>query len=192
VDVAPFRDFAPIFHFHLANCASRRCARRSTAYSDRAKRLNPNIVFSSRDSYQRRGHLTVSNVGSYRLTLPRTSKLVIRHLARRARIPNLIHMQVVSAFRRCSCFVGGRDVKWRQWRKLKSKKNQPVVVEPATSEMLSNFDSIRSTVILPIRFSTPYPPVTYSRVPNKISRKSRAKQYADPSSDRLTTKPMVV
>jgi len=38
----------------------------------RADRLNPNIVFSKRDSYQRRGHLTVSEVGSYRLTLPRT------------------------------------------------------------------------------------------------------------------------
>ena len=29
VDGAPFRDFARILHFHLANCASRRCARRA-------------------------------------------------------------------------------------------------------------------------------------------------------------------
>jgi len=49
-----------------------RCARLTGAYSDRADRLKPNIVFSKRDSYQRRGHLTVSKVGSYRLTLPRT------------------------------------------------------------------------------------------------------------------------
>jgi len=46
---------------------------RTGAYSDRVDRLNPNIVFSKRDSYQRRGHLTVSEVESYRLTLPRTS-----------------------------------------------------------------------------------------------------------------------
>jgi hypothetical protein len=50
-----------------------RRAERTEAYSDHADRLNPNIVFSKRDSYQRRGHLTVSEVESYRLTLPRTS-----------------------------------------------------------------------------------------------------------------------
>jgi len=54
-----------------------RCGRRArlTAaymYSDCANRLNPNIVFSKRDSYQRRGHLTVSEVELYRLTLPRS------------------------------------------------------------------------------------------------------------------------
>jgi len=46
-----------------------RRAERSATYSDR---LNPNIVFSKRDSYQQREHLTVSKVESYRLTLPRT------------------------------------------------------------------------------------------------------------------------
>jgi hypothetical protein len=51
---------------------SGRRAERTGAYSDCADRLNPNIVFSKRDSYQRRGHLTVSEVASYRLTLPRT------------------------------------------------------------------------------------------------------------------------
>jgi hypothetical protein len=53
-----------------ARCGRR--ADRSATYSDRADRLNPNIVFSKRDSYQRREHLTVSKVESYRLTLPRT------------------------------------------------------------------------------------------------------------------------
>ena len=47
-------------------------AERSATYSDRADRLNPNIVFTKRDSYQQREHLTVSKVESYRLTLPRT------------------------------------------------------------------------------------------------------------------------
>jgi len=46
---------------------SGRRAERTPAYSDRADRLNPNIVFSKRDTYQRRGHLTVSEVESYRL-----------------------------------------------------------------------------------------------------------------------------
>jgi hypothetical protein len=46
---------------------------RARACIDRANRLNPNIIeFSKRDSYQSRGHLTVSKVISYRLTLPRT------------------------------------------------------------------------------------------------------------------------
>jgi len=45
---------------------------RTGAYSDRTDRLNPNIVFSKRYSYQRRGHLTVSEVESWWLTLPRT------------------------------------------------------------------------------------------------------------------------
>ena len=52
--------------------ADARRARLTAAYSDLADRLNPNIVFFKRDSYQRRGHLTVSKVESYRLTLPRT------------------------------------------------------------------------------------------------------------------------
>jgi len=51
---------------------SGRRVERTPAYSDRADRPNPNIVVSKRDSYQRRGHLTVSEVESYRLTLPRT------------------------------------------------------------------------------------------------------------------------
>ena len=53
---------------------SGRRAERTGAYSDRADRPNPNIVFSQRDSYQRRGHLTVSEVESYRLTLPRSTR----------------------------------------------------------------------------------------------------------------------
>jgi hypothetical protein len=52
-----------------------RCAERKGAYRDRADRLNPNIVLSKRDSYQRRGHLTVSKVGSCRLTLPRSKEI---------------------------------------------------------------------------------------------------------------------
>jgi len=52
---------------------SGRRAERTGAYSDRADRLKPNIVFSKRDSYQRRGHSTVSKVESYMLTLPRSS-----------------------------------------------------------------------------------------------------------------------
>jgi len=53
-----------------ARCGRR--AERSDTNSDRADRLKPNIVFSKRDSYQRREHLTVCKVASYRLTLPRT------------------------------------------------------------------------------------------------------------------------
>ena len=51
---------------------SGRRARLTAAHSDGADRLKPNIVFSKRDSYQRREHLTVCKVESYRLTLPRT------------------------------------------------------------------------------------------------------------------------
>ena len=51
---------------------SGRRAERTPADSDRADRLKPNIVFSNRDSSQRRGHLTVCKVAFYRLTLPRT------------------------------------------------------------------------------------------------------------------------
>ena len=54
---------------------SGRRAKRTGAYSDRADRPNPNIVFSKRDSCKRRGHsTTVSEVESYRLTLPRIDK----------------------------------------------------------------------------------------------------------------------
>jgi len=53
-----------------ARCGRR--AERKPTYSHRADRLKPNIVFSKRDSYQRRGHLTVCKVASNRLTLPRT------------------------------------------------------------------------------------------------------------------------
>ena len=53
-----------------ARCGRR--AERSATYNDRADRLNPNVEFSKRDSYQRREHLTVSMVGSYGLTLSRT------------------------------------------------------------------------------------------------------------------------
>jgi len=53
-----------------ARCGRR--ARLAAADSDRADRLQPNIVVSKRDSYQRRGRLTVSKDESYRLTLPRT------------------------------------------------------------------------------------------------------------------------
>jgi len=51
---------------------SGRRAERTPAYGDLTDRLKPNIVFSKRDSYQRREHLTVSKVESYRRTLPRT------------------------------------------------------------------------------------------------------------------------
>jgi len=51
------------------------------AYSDRADRLNPNIVLSERGSYQRRGHLTVSEVEFYRLTLPRTELFYVPQMA---------------------------------------------------------------------------------------------------------------
>ena len=54
----------------VARCGG--CAERTPADSDRADRLKPNVVFSKRDSYQRREHLTVCKVESYRLTLPRT------------------------------------------------------------------------------------------------------------------------
>jgi len=53
-----------------ARCGRR--AERTPTYSDRTDRLKPNIVFSKRDSNQRRGHLTVCKVASNRLTLPRT------------------------------------------------------------------------------------------------------------------------
>jgi hypothetical protein len=53
-----------------ARCGRR--AERTPTCSDRADRLRPNIVFSNRDSYQRRGHVTVCKVASYRLTMPRT------------------------------------------------------------------------------------------------------------------------
>ena len=43
VNDTPSRDFAHILHFHLAIRASRRIARRSGVYGDRAERLNPNI-----------------------------------------------------------------------------------------------------------------------------------------------------
>jgi hypothetical protein len=58
---------------------SGRRARLTAAYRDRADRLNPNIVFSKRYSYQRRGHLTVSKVESYRLTLPRSAYALITY-----------------------------------------------------------------------------------------------------------------
>jgi hypothetical protein len=55
-----------------------RCAERTSAYSDRADRLNPKNVPSKRGSYQRRGQLTVNMVGSCILTLPRNEKYVLR------------------------------------------------------------------------------------------------------------------
>ena len=54
----------------VARCGG--CAERTGACSDRVDRLKPNIVISKRGSYQRRGHLTICKVASYRLTLPRT------------------------------------------------------------------------------------------------------------------------
>ena len=60
---APFRDFARILHFHLAIRASRRIARRSGVYGDRAERLNPNIWFSSRDSYHRSEKTPITGLG---------------------------------------------------------------------------------------------------------------------------------
>jgi hypothetical protein len=49
-----------------------RLAERTSSHGDRADRLKPTNVLSKRDSYQRRGHLTVCKVAFYRLTLPRT------------------------------------------------------------------------------------------------------------------------
>ena len=63
VNDTPSRDFAHILHFHLANPASRRIARRSGVYGDRAERLNPNIWFSSRDSYQRSEKTPINGLG---------------------------------------------------------------------------------------------------------------------------------
>ena len=64
--------------FGEISARSGRRAERTGAYSDRADRLNPNIVFSKRDSYQRRGHLAVSEVDeSYRLTLPRSTLSIL-------------------------------------------------------------------------------------------------------------------
>jgi len=73
VNGGPLRVMAILRMFGEIAARSGRRAERTLACSDRADRLNPNIVFSKRDSYQRRGHLTVSEVESYRLTLPRTS-----------------------------------------------------------------------------------------------------------------------
>jgi len=72
VNGRPSRVLAILRMFGEIAARSGRRAERTGAYSDRADRLNPNIVFSKRDSYQRRGHLTVSEVESYRLTLPRS------------------------------------------------------------------------------------------------------------------------
>ena len=71
VNGRPSRVLAILRMFGEFAARSGRRAERTGAYSDRADRLNPNIVFSKRYSYQRRGHLTVSEVESYRLTLPR-------------------------------------------------------------------------------------------------------------------------
>jgi hypothetical protein len=67
----PSRVLAILRMFGEIAARSGRRAERTGAYSDHADRLNPNVVFSKRNSYQRRGHLTVSEVESYRLTLPR-------------------------------------------------------------------------------------------------------------------------
>ncbi len=69
VNGAPSRVLTILRMFGEIAARSGRRAERSATYSDRADRLNPNIVFSKRDSYQRRGHLTVSEVESHRLTL---------------------------------------------------------------------------------------------------------------------------
>jgi len=66
------RDLAILRMFDEIATRCGRRARLTAAHSDRADRLNPNIVFSKRDAYQWRGHLTVSEVESHRLTLPRT------------------------------------------------------------------------------------------------------------------------
>jgi len=69
VNGAPSRVLTILLMFGgiAARCGRR--AERSATYSHRADRLNPNIVFPKRDSYQWREHLTVTNVTSYRLTL---------------------------------------------------------------------------------------------------------------------------
>jgi len=61
----------PVGPFSVGNVGNwGRRARLTAGNSDRADRLKPNIAFSRPDSYQRRGHLTVSKVESYRPTLP--------------------------------------------------------------------------------------------------------------------------
>ena len=60
---APFRDFARILHFPLANCASRRRALWGSSHGDRAERMNLNIWSSSRDSYQRREETPINRLG---------------------------------------------------------------------------------------------------------------------------------
>jgi hypothetical protein len=78
VNGRPSRVLAILRSFGEFAARSGRRAEQTGAYSDRADRLNPNIVFSKRYSYQRRGHLTVSEVESYRLTLPRV-RVSLRH-----------------------------------------------------------------------------------------------------------------
>ena len=70
----PSRVLAILRMFGEIAARSGRRAERNPTYSDSADRLKPNIVFSMRDSYQRREHLTVCKVESYRLTLPRSQK----------------------------------------------------------------------------------------------------------------------
>ena len=72
VNGCPSRVLAILRMFGEIAARSGRRAERTPADSDRADRLKPNIVFSDRDSFQRRGHLTVCKVAFYRLTLSRT------------------------------------------------------------------------------------------------------------------------
>jgi len=72
VNGCPSRVLAVLRMFGGISAESGRRAERTPANSDRADRLKPNIVFSNRDSFQRRGHSTVCKVAFYRLTLPRS------------------------------------------------------------------------------------------------------------------------
>ena len=72
VNGCPSRVLATLRMFGEIAARSGRRAERTPADSDRADRLKANIVFSSQDYFQRRGHLTVCKVAFYRLTLPRT------------------------------------------------------------------------------------------------------------------------
>ena len=81
----PSRVLAILRMFGEIAARSGRRAERTLARSDRADRPNPNIVFSRRGSFQRRGHLTVSEVESYRLTLPRTLRITTRTARRDSR-----------------------------------------------------------------------------------------------------------
>jgi len=83
----------------------------TAAHSDCADRLKPNIVFSKRDSYQRRGSLTVCKVESYILTLPRRMHPHLRKswLEDEGGLNPKAGKQIANYFPERKLRVGGRD-----------------------------------------------------------------------------------